>query len=148
MTIEVTYRHVLDASITHAWVLLGDFGSILQWVVGGSEATIRLTGSGPGMLRDLDLPSVGKVQHHLDVLDEAEHRIAYSLTAGRPLGMVEYSVSAQLFERPGGGCVLEWLGEFTPEADASVEQMADGLRSAYRDLSERLNELLAAQARP
>jgi len=26
--------------------------------------------------------------------------------------------------------------------------MADGLRSAYRDLSERLNELLAAQARP
>jgi hypothetical protein len=142
MTVKVTCRHNIDAPMSDAWVVLGDFGSILQWVVGGSEATIHLTGSGPGMLRDLDLPSVGKVQHRLDVLDQGGHRIVYSLTAGRPLGMIEYSVSAQLLDRPGGGCILEWLGEFTPEPDASAEQMAEGLESAYEDLSKRFNELL------
>ena len=145
MTVKVTCRHSIDAPMSDAWVVLGDFGSILQWVVGGSEATIQLTGSGPGMLRDLDLPSVGKVQHRLDVLDQGGHRIVYSLTAGRPLGMIEYSVSAQLLDRPGGGCTLEWLGEFTPEPDAtaaSAAQMAEGLKSAYEDLSKRFNELL------
>jgi len=94
------------------------------------------------MLRDLVLPSVGHVQHRLDVQDDRSHRITYTLTSGKPLGMVEYSVSARLYELDADGCSIEWSGEFTAEPGAALNDMAAGLENAYRDMSTRLDELL------
>jgi hypothetical protein len=146
MTTRVGYIHTLDATLSDAWDVVGDFGSLLRWVSGGSEGSITLTGSGPGMLRDLVLPSVGNVQHRLDLLDVEAHQITYSLTSGKPLGMVDYSVSLQLLrETEGERCTLQWAGEFTAEPDAPLIEIAAGLESAYRGMSERLQELLTSE---
>ncbi|MDH3644048.1 MAG: SRPBCC family protein [Gammaproteobacteria bacterium] len=142
MSVEATYRHKLDAPLADAWSVVGDFGSLLKWVSGGEEGKISLTGDGPGMLRDFILPAVGAVQHRLDVLDDQQHQLTYSLTSGKPLGMVEYSVSIRLTEAGGDACTMNWSGEFTAEPDAAVEGMAQALKDAYRSMSELLNELL------
>lgn len=142
MSVEVAYRHKLDAPLADAWTVVGDFGSLLKWVRGGEEGSISLSGDGPGMLRDFVLPAVGAVQHRLDVLDDQDHQLTYSLTSGKPLGMVEYSVSIRLTEAGNHACGMDWSGEFTAEPDAAVEDMAQGLKDAYRSMSELLNELL------
>ena len=143
---SVAYRHVLDVPLADVWAVVGDFGSLLSWVRGGSEGSISLTGDGVGMLRDLVLPSVGNVQHRLDELDEQTHRLTYSLTSGKPLGMAAYSVSLQLLPDAETDavdrCVLDWLGEFTPESGAVLDDVAAGLEDAYRMMSELLGELL------
>jgi hypothetical protein len=147
MTVRVEYSHALDAPLADAWAVVGDFGSLLSWLRGGSEGSISLSGDGPGMLRDLVLPSVGHVQHRLDVLDDEAHRITYSLTLGKPLGMADYSVSLQLLADEGGHederCAMQWAGEFTAAPDADLDDIAAGLEDAYRAMSEQLGELLA-----
>jgi GNAT superfamily N-acetyltransferase len=146
---QVNYRQTINAPLDDTWAVVGDFGSLLDWVRGGNEGSIELSGSGPGMLRDLVLPAVGHVQHRLDVLDDEAHRITYSLTSGKPLGMVEYSVTARLI--PGGEgtdedcCTIEWAGEFVAAPDAELEGVADGLEDAYRGMSQLLDELLTRQ---
>ena len=142
---RVSYSQNLDAPLADAWAVVRDFGSLLKWVRGGSEGSIRLTGDGVGMLRDLVLPAVGSVQHRLDELDDDAHRITYSLTAGKPLGMAEYSVSATLIERNGPGCTIEWAGEFNAEPGAALDEMAAGLENAYEGMSTLLNELLVGR---
>lgn len=146
MSVEVTYRHKLDATLADAWAVVGDFGSLLGWVSGGEEGTISLTGDGPGMLRDFVLPAVGAVQHRLDVLDDQKHQLTYSLTSGKPLGMVDYSVSIRLTEAGNDACTMDWSGEFAAEPDAAVEGMAQALKDAYRSMSELLNELLKEES--
>ena len=146
MTTRVAYTHPLDATLADAWAVVGDFGSLLRWVSGGSEGSITLTGSGPGMVRDLVLPSVGNVQHRLDLLDDDAHQITYSLTSGKPLGMVNYSVSLQLVsEIQAERCTLQWAGEFTAEPDARLVEIAAGLENAYRGMSEQLQDLLTSE---
>lgn len=143
MTVTVQHEQTINAPLADVWAVVSDFGSILSWVVGGDEGSITLTGTGVGMLRDLVLPSVGAVQHRLDALDEEKHLITYSLTAGHPLGMESYSVTARLIEAGGERCTVEWVGVFAPEEGAAQEQMAENLKGAYANLSERLDALLA-----
>ena len=140
--VNVHYTQELNAAAESAWELLGDFGSLLRWVAGGDNASISLTGDGLGMLRDLALPSVGSVQHRLEALDADNYLITYRLTAGQPLGMAEYIVSARLQPIGDMRCTLIWDGEFVPEHSASAASMAAGLERAYADMSTRLDQLL------
>ncbi len=142
MTITVHYEQKIGAPLAEAWAVVSDFGSLLSWVAGGDAGSITLTGSGVGMLRDLVLPAVGAVQHRLDALDEERHLITYSLTAGRPLGMESYSVTARLIEAGDGNCIIDWVGEFTPEEGAPRDKMAENLKGAYRGMSDGLERLL------
>lgn len=137
-SVEVRYRHVVDAPIEPAWKSLRDFGSLLHWVAGGEQGWIRISGEGVGALRDFKLPSVGEVQHRLDLLDDDAKRIVYTLTRGTPLGMLRYSVSIKLFER-GELSNMEWVGKFEPEAGADSDEMAKRLAGAYQDMSERFS---------
>ena len=90
MNHSVSYSRTIEADLETSWSVLRDFGSLIHWVKGGDVGSITVSGDGIGMTRDLNLPSVGKVQHCLEEMDEANHLIAYSLTRGQPLGMREY----------------------------------------------------------
>jgi hypothetical protein len=142
MSYHATYTHNLDVSVDDAWVVLGDFGSLLSWVVGGDVGWIKLSGEGIGMLRDFYLPSVGEVQHRLDELDHEKHRLTYSLTGGKPLGMDSYAVTATLTATGNISCTVTWDGALVPEEGADGEAMAGNLAAAYEDLSVRLNARL------
>jgi hypothetical protein len=135
------YRHAMAAAPLSVWRMLADFGSLLSWVAGGDEGSIELSGEGVGMTRDLWLPSVGRVQHRLDALDESNRVLTYSLTEGRPLGMQRYSVTLGV-EEAGSGCTLAWQGTFVPEPGADADAMAENLQRAYADMSRRLDAML------
>ena len=135
MKIEVSFEKTLKVSSDAAWQVLRDFGSIIHWVPGGDVGSIKLNGAGVGMTRDLELPSVYKVQHRLDELDESHHRIHYTLTQGQPIGMQEYSVFVFL-ENTEAGCVMHWKGKFLPADDTDPQLTTSNLHSAYENMTE------------
>lgn len=132
------FAMTLDVPAATAWKVLRDFGSLLAWVKGGDVGTLEVSGSGVGMLRDFTLPRFGTVQHRLDEVNEADHAIRYSLTKGRPLDMKDYWTRISLTELSAGTCRIDWRSAFEPHDGVDPEQIAEGLRGAYRDMSERL----------
>lgn len=141
MTRRVDYSQRIDIPLELAWMVVGDFGSLLRWLPGEEQSSIVLHGNGIGMTRDLTLSTVGEVQHRLDELDHAAHRLTYSLTRGRPLGMQSYSVSVSL-AGDEEHCILHWVGEFEPEPEADAAAMAENLAGAYRNMSVGLEKSL------
>ena len=61
----VSYSRTIEADLETSWSVLRDFGSLIHWVKGGDVGSLIISGDGVGMTRDLNLPSVGKVQHRL-----------------------------------------------------------------------------------
>lgn len=139
---DVEYRQRIEVPLELVWSIVSDFGSLLRWLPGNEEGSLTLHGEGIGMTRDLDLPTVGKVQHRLDALDAKTHSLTYSLTQGRPLGMASYSVTLSL-AGDEEHCVLRWHGEFDPEPGADGDQMAENLAGAYENMSVGLEQLLS-----
>lgn len=140
-TVECSQR--IATSLARCWAVVSDFGSLLSWLPGNESGTLELHGEGVGMTRDLNLPTVGAVQHRLDALDHETHSLTYSLTQGRPLGMAAYSVTVSL-TGDDDHCVLHWRGEFEPEAGANVAEMGKNLAGAYDNMANGLASLLQA----
>ncbi|MBT3624968.1 MAG: SRPBCC family protein [Gammaproteobacteria bacterium] len=135
MNHSVSYSRTIEAGLETSWSALRDFGSLIHWVKGGDVGSITVSGDGVGMTRDLNLPSVGKVQHCLEEMDEANHLIAYSLTRGQPLGMQEYVVSISL-RASADGCDMKWEGEFDAAPEVNAEELASNLKHAYEGMTE------------
>lgn len=142
MTTTVECEFAIKAPLEAVWGKVADFGSLKEWVVNGDQSNMTTTGEGVGMVRDFWLPGMGNVQHRLEELDEAAHRMTYSLTKGHPLGMADYSISVTLTPREGGGTLVSWKGWFTADDGADLDAMAERLKSAYEDMSVRLDALL------
>lgn len=140
----VVYSRIIQADLATSWSVMSDFGSIIHWVRGGDVGSITLTGSGVGMTRDLNLPSVGEVQHRLEALDETNHLIAYSLTKGQPLGMKEYVVSIAISPAPEG-CDMRWEGSFDAAPDVNAEALAPNLKSAYEGMTDLFERYVQTQ---
>mgnify|MGYP001813636405 CR=1 FL=1 len=138
---QVDYSQRIEAPRELAWSVVSDFGSLLRWLPGEEESSIELTGDGIGMTRDLTLSTVGQVQHRLDELDHVKHRLTYTLTRGKPLGMQGYSVTLTL-AGDEEHCILHWTGEFEPEPGADGDAMAENLAGAYANMSTGLDTLL------
>lgn len=140
---DVHYETTLPFPADKVWALVSDFGSILDWLPSGNEnSTIALTGEGVGMLRDLDMPSVGKVQHRLVQLDHNTKSTAYSLTKGQPLGMVDYQVRVTITEGGEDACRIGFDGEFEADPTADITQMAKNLEGAYVGMAEGIEAFL------
>mgnify|MGYP001208190142 FL=1 len=137
----VEYRQRIDVPLELVWTTVADFGSLLRWLPGNEDGTLTLNGEGIGMTRDLNLPTVGEVQHRLDALDPERHLLTYTLTRGRPLGMAAYSVTLSLAS-DHEQCNLHWQGEFDPQGGADADTMAKNLAGAYQNMSEGLESLL------
>jgi len=140
---QVHYETELPFAAEKVWALVSDFGSILNWLPSGNEnSTITLTGEGVGMLRDLDMPSVGKVQHRLVQLDHNAMTTTYSLTKGQPLGMVDYQVRVTITEGGENACRIGFDGEFEADPTADITQMAKNLQGAYVGMAEGIEAFL------
>jgi len=140
---QVQYETKLPFTAEKVWTLLADFGSILDWLPSGNDnSTITLVGEGVGMLRDLDMPSVGKVQHRLDRLDHNAMTTTYSLTKGAPLGMVDYQVSVSVVVIGDEQCRLNFHGEFEGHPSADITQMARNLEGAYSGMGKGIEAFL------
>ena len=122
--IEIEHRRDTDLSADAVWEEVRHFDRVLQWVPGGNESTITVQGEGVGAVRDIELATQGYVQHRLVAFDDDERMFSYELTAGKPIGMQDYTVVATVTPIDDGHCTIRWAGKMT--ADASLDESEIG----------------------
>ena len=122
--IEVEHRRNIDLPADTVWEEIRHFDRVLNWVPGGAQSTITVTGEGVGALRDINLVTQGYVQHRLVAYNDNERMFSYELTAGQPIGMQDYVVVATVTPNDDSSCTLRWAGKMT--ADETLDEAATG----------------------
>jgi hypothetical protein len=124
--VEIEHQRDIDLSADIVWAEIRHFDRVLQWVPGGdaSTSTITVTGEGVGAVRDIQLATQGYVQHRLIAFDDENRMFCYELTAGKPIGMQDYTVAATVTSIDEGQCRIRWAGKMT--ADSSLDEAAVG----------------------
>ena len=133
----VTVQQDIDVPAKQAWAVLADFGGFLNWA-GGGEGTIKVEGSGVGMVRHMDLPGLGKLGERLDVLDHDNMILGYSLVYGDATGMTEYSAQVRLEEKGPETTKILWLGEYRAAEGVDPAAGVMTLDAAYKGMSQGL----------
>ena len=122
--IEVEHRRNTDLPADRVWAELRHFDRVLSWIPGGDASTITVRGRGIGAVRDLRLATQGHVQHRLVAFDDDRRTFSYRLTAGKPIGMQDYTVVASVHPTDECHCTIRWKGRMT--ADASLDEAVVG----------------------
>ncbi len=122
--IEITHERVVDLTAEQVWNEVRHFDRVLNWVPGGAASSIGTTGEGVGMVRDIELSTMGYVQHRLLSYNEQDRSFSYALTAGKPLGMQDYAVVLTVTPIDGRSCRIRWAGEMT--ADQRLDEVETG----------------------
>ena len=141
---SVSVERIVDFPPDKVWAVLADFGAFQAWAMGG-EGSSKVEGDGPGMVRLLDVPSMGEIAERLEKADGENHHLVYSLFHGNPLGMMRYTANVQLSPEPGNKCKISWHGEFDPLPDANASTVAQNLRGSYNTMTDALAAYLAAK---
>ena len=122
--IEIEHQRDTDLSADWVWDEMRHFDRVLKWIPRGSESTLTTNGEGVGMVRDIQLATMGYVQHRLTALDDAKRTFSYCLTDGKPLGMQEYQVTASVTPIDASHCSIRWAGQMT--ADGTLDEVETG----------------------
>lgn len=122
--IEIDVRRDVDLSADTVWEEVRHFDRVLQWIPGGAESTIKVNGEGVGAVRDIELSTQGYVQHRLVAYDDEQRMFSYELTAGKPIGMQDYTVVATVTPIDSDHCTIRWAGKMT--ADSSLNEAETG----------------------
>ncbi len=122
--IEIEHRRNTDLPAAKVWGEIRHFDQVLKWIPGGAESTITVRGTGIGAVRDIHLATQGYVQHRLIAFDDGLRTFSYELTAGKPIGMQDYTVVASVIPIDAQHCTIRWAGTMT--ADASLDEIEIG----------------------
>lgn len=140
---SVSVDRIVDFPPDKIWSVLSDFGGFRDWALGG-QGTIDIEGHGPGMIRFLDVPGMGKIAERLEKADNAAHHLVYSLHQGNPLGMARYTANVRLSSAGDGKCEIHWNGEFDAVEDAIPADVATNLEGSYHGMTDALVAFLSA----
>jgi hypothetical protein len=122
--INIEHRRDIDLPAEMVWEEMRHFDRVLKWIPRGDESSIRISGEGVGMIRDIELATMGYVQHRLLAFDDGKRMFSYSLTGGKPLGMQDYEVVATVTPVDEDHCTIRWAGRMT--ADGSLDEAEIG----------------------
>lgn len=122
--IEITHERVVDLPADLVWEEVRHFDRVLNWIPGGADSSISVTGHGVGMVRDIELSTMGYVQHRLLSYDNQTRSFSYALTDGKPLGMQDYAVVLTVTPIDARSCQIRWAGEMT--ADQRLDEAETG----------------------
>ena len=123
--IRINVEREVDLSAETIWEEMKHFDRVLRWVPGGDKSTISVKGKGVGAIRDINLITQGYVQHQLIAFDNEERMFSYKLTAGKPVGMEDYTVVASVTPIDKNNCKIQWAGEM--ESDSRVDENKVGV---------------------
>ncbi len=143
---HIHFEYPLPVAARDAWVVLSDFGSILNWLQGNEGATIKLEGEGVGMVRELDLPNLGIARHRLDINDDATMTSGYSLLTGHPLGMSRYAVKVSLTEAGDSACLMAFDGDYDAQPGFKDVDIEDYLKVAYAGMGDGIVTIVRKNA--
>jgi len=123
--ISINVEREVDLPAETIWEEMKHFDRVLRWVPGGDKSTISVKGEGIGAIRDINLITQGYVQHQLIAFDNEKRMFSYKLTAGKPVGMEDYTVVASVTPIDKNNCKIQWAGEM--ESDSRVDENKVGV---------------------
>ena len=123
--ISINVEREVDLPAETIWEEMKHFDRVLRWVPGGDKSTINVKGEGVGAIRDINLITQGYVQHQLIAFDNEKRMFSYKLTAGKPVGMENYTVVASVTPIDKNNCKIQWAGEM--KSDSRVEENKVGV---------------------
>jgi hypothetical protein len=104
----------LAATADQVWSLIGAFGGDWHPLI----ARVRLTGTGIGQLRALEMADGKVIVERLEVLDDAQRICRYTNVAGVPAahytGMLEVAPN-------GSGCIVTWRVQYLADGRPDIE---------------------------
>ena len=112
----------LAAAPDAVWSLIGEFGGAWHPMV----ARIRLTGTGIGQLRTLELVDGQEIVERLESIDDAKRSLRYSIIAG--VAASHYTGTLEVTPK-GSGCVVDWRAQYLANnrPDGAVRRMVSPL---------------------
>jgi hypothetical protein len=112
-------EHVeLAAAPDEVWSLIGNFGADWHPLV----ANIRLTGTGIGQLRTMQMVDGSEIVQRLEAIDDAGRFLRYTNIAGIPVSHYAGTIEVT---RKGSGSVVDWRAQYLANnrPDGAVKRM-------------------------
>ena len=144
--IEIEHRRDTDLSADTVWNEIRHFDRVLKWIPGGDASTITVKGEGVGAVRDIQLATQGYVQHRLVAFDDQERMFSYELTAGKPIGMREYTVVATVTPIDDNRCTIRWSGRMTADSSLNEAEVGHALEVALGNMTTGIIAVLKGEA--
>ena len=117
--LQTIAEHVeLAASPDKVWSLIGQFGGAWNPLV----AKVRLTGTGIGQLRTIEMIDGSEIVERLEALDDGKRFFRFSIIAGIP---VSQCTSTLEVTPKASGCVVDWRAQYlaNKRPDGAVKRM-------------------------
>ena len=132
--IRINVEREVDLSAETIWEEMKHFDRVLRWVPGGDKSTISVKGEGVGAIRDINLITQGYVQHQLIAFDNKKRMFSYKLTAGKPVGMENYTVGAAVTPIDKNNCKIQWAGEMKSDSRVDENKVGVALEAALGNM--------------
>ena len=133
--IDIEHQREIDLSADRVWQEMRHFDRVLNWIPGGEKSTISIEGQGIGMVRDIQLATMGYVQHRLLEFDDEKRMFSYRLTGGKPLGMQDYTVVATVTPIDDDHCRVRWAGRMTGDGSLNEAEIGHALEMALANMT-------------
>ena len=136
MHVQGDFDHPTD----RVWEVLGDFSDI-GWCVGIER--VELSGSGPGMTRNIYMPGMSApIEEMLESMDATARTFSYTIPRGNPMPVTNYLATVRVEDLGGARCRVHWSA--TAETTGiSGEQAAQILSGVYAQMLGWLGDALA-----
>ena len=144
--IDIEHQRDTDLSAERVWEEMRHFDRVLKWIPRGDESTISIKGEGIGMVRDIQLATMGYVQHRLLAFDDEKRMFSYSLTGGKPLGMQDYVVVATVTPIDEDHCTIRWAGRMTADGSLDEAEVGGALETALANMTTGIIAVLKGEA--
>jgi len=133
--VKIEHKRDVAISADVVWEEMRHYDRVLNWIPRGDESTITVTGEGVGAIRDIQLATMGFVQHKLEAYDDAARMFSYSLTDGKPLGMKEYAVVATVTPTGPESCTIRWAWQMIGDGSADENAIGGALEQALANMT-------------
>ncbi len=146
LVINIEHQRDTDLSADSVWEEMRHFDRVLKWIPRGDESTVTVKGEGVGMVRDIQLATMGYVQHRLLAYDDEKRMFSYELTAGKPLGMQDYTVVATVTPIDADHCTIRWAGRMTGDGSVDEAEIGHALETALGNMTTGIIAVLKGEA--
>jgi hypothetical protein len=143
--IEIEHQRHTDLSAETVWEEVRHYDRVLNWIPRGDESKITVNGEGIGMIRDIELATQGYVQHRLIAFDNDKRMFSYTLTAGKPIGMQDYTVVATVSPIDDNHCTIRWAGKMTADNKLNEPEIGQALEVALGNMTTGIIALLKGE---
>ncbi|MBT5199363.1 MAG: SRPBCC family protein [Gammaproteobacteria bacterium] len=143
--IEIEHKRHTDLSAETVWEEVRHYDRVLNWIPRGDESRITVKGKGIGMIRDIELATQGYVQHRLIAFDNDKRMFSYTLTAGKPIGMQDYTVVATVSPIDDNHCTIRWAGKMTADNKLNESEIGQALEVALGNMTTGIIALLKGE---